>query len=103
MYGQGKTRGRAALLGIRAATTQNTAAIEPSPALNGEFLWHYLLSQYEVLRGMGNLGHLSHLNLGYVKELLIPCPVGKGTNTDKNRPAPFAESCGNSNRNAIKN
>jgi type I restriction enzyme, S subunit len=74
MYGQGKTRGRAALLGIPAATTQNTAAIEPSPALNGEFLWHYLLSQYEALRGIGNLGHLSHLNLGYVKELLIPVP-----------------------------
>jgi type I restriction enzyme, S subunit len=77
MYGQGKTRGRAALLGIPAATTQNTAAIEPSPALNGEFLWHYLLSQYEALRGMGNLGHLSHLNLGYVKELLIPVPSVK--------------------------
>jgi type I restriction enzyme S subunit len=74
MYGQGKTRGRAALLGIPAATTQNTAAIEPSPELNGEFLWHYLLSQYEALRGIGNLGHLSHLNLGYVKELLIPVP-----------------------------
>jgi type I restriction enzyme S subunit len=74
MYGQGKTRGRAALLGIPATTTQNTAAIEPSSALNGEFLWHYLLSQYETLRGMGNLGHLSHLNLGYVKTLPIPLP-----------------------------
>src|SRR5262249_18733792 len=49
-------------------------AIEPSSTLNSEFLWHYLLSQYDALRGMGNLGHLSHLNLGYVKELPIPVP-----------------------------
>ncbi|GEM_PF-1611625 len=74
MYGQGKTRGRASLLGIPATTTQNTAAIEPGPELNGEFLWHYLLSQYEVLRNKGNLGHLSHLNLGYVKALVVPVP-----------------------------
>lgn len=74
MYGQGKTRGRAAILGIAASTTQNTAAIECSERLNSLYLWHFLLSRYEDLRGMGNLGHLSHLNLGYVKELLIPLP-----------------------------
>ncbi|MBI3304029.1 MAG: restriction endonuclease subunit S [Deltaproteobacteria bacterium] len=74
MYGQGKTRGRASLLGIPATTTQNTAAIEPGPAIDREFLWHYLLSQYEALRNTGNLGHLSHLNLGYVKALAIPVP-----------------------------
>lgn len=75
MYGQGKTRGRVALLGITATTTQNTAAIEPLPGLNSRYLWHYLLSKYLALRNVGNLGHLSHLNLGYVKDIVIPVPL----------------------------
>jgi type I restriction enzyme S subunit len=74
MYGQGKTRGRTALLGVTAATTQNTAAIECLERLIPTYLWYWLDSRYEDLRGMGNLGHLSHLNLGYVKHLLVPLP-----------------------------
>lgn len=74
MYGQGKTRGQAALLEIAAATTQNAAAIEPSARVHAAFLWHYLMSIYERLRGMGSLGHLSHLNLGYLRELSVPVP-----------------------------
>jgi type I restriction enzyme S subunit len=74
MYGQGKTRGQVALLEIPAATTQNAAAIRPSGRIHSGFLWHYLLSIYERLRGMGSLGHLSHLNLGYLRELPIPVP-----------------------------
>jgi len=74
MYGQGKTRGRVSLLGISSTTTQNTAAIEPGEDLDSLYLWNYLLGQYERLRNTGNLGHLSHLNLGYVKALEIPLP-----------------------------
>jgi type I restriction enzyme, S subunit len=74
MYGQGKTRGQVSLLEIPAATTQNAAAIEPDDRISGEFLWQYLLSIYERLRGLGSLGHLSHLNLGYMRELAIICP-----------------------------
>ena len=74
MYGQGKTRGQVALLEIAAATTQNAAAIEPKESLVPSFLWHYLMSIYNDLRGMGSLGHLSHLNLGYLRDLRIPVP-----------------------------
>ena len=74
MYGQGKTRARSSYLAIAATTSQNTAVIQPGTALDGQFLWHYLLSQYDVLRSLGNLGHLSHLNLGYVKRLRLPVP-----------------------------
>jgi type I restriction enzyme S subunit len=74
MYGQGKTRGQVSLLEIAATTSQNAAAIEPNERLSSAFLWHYLLSQYDYLRGIGSLGHLSHLNLGYMRELLIPLP-----------------------------
>lgn len=74
MYGEGKTRGQVALLEIAAATTQNAAALQPKPGLDAAFLYHYLLSSYDRLRGMGSLGHLSHLNLGYLRELLLPRP-----------------------------
>lgn len=74
MYGQGKTRGQVSLLEISAATTQNAAAIQPSSEIDPAFLWHYLMSCYERLRGMGSLGHVSHLNLGYLRDLLIVKP-----------------------------
>lgn len=74
MYGQGKTRGQVSLLEIPAATTQNAAAIQPSSDMDSAFLWHYLMSCYERLRGMGSLGHVSHLNLGYLRDLLIVKP-----------------------------
>lgn len=74
MYGQGKTRGQVSLLEISAATTQNAAAIQPSSEIDSAFLWHYLMSCYERLRGMGSLGHVSHLNLGYLRDLLIVKP-----------------------------
>ena len=74
MYGQGKTRGQVALLSIEATTTQNAAAIQPSGEIDSAFLWHYLRSCYERLRGMGSLGHVSHLNLGYLRDLLIIKP-----------------------------
>lgn len=74
MYGQGKTRGQVSLLEIAAATTQNAAAIQPSNDINSAFLWHYLMSCYERLRGMGSLGHVSHLNLGYLRDLQILKP-----------------------------
>jgi type I restriction enzyme S subunit len=76
MYGQGKTRGQSALLDISAATSQNAAAIVPSAdKLDPIYLWHYLLYVYDKLRVMGNIGHISHLNLNFVKELSLPLPV----------------------------
>lgn len=74
MYGQGKTRCQVALLDISAATSQNAAAIQPSEEINSEFLWQYLMSRYQVLRNSGALGHISHLNLGYVRDFQIPKP-----------------------------
>ena len=74
MYGQGKTRGQTSLLNIEATTTQNTAALIPQTNLNSKYLWIYLMSQYERLRHSGDHGQISHLNLGYVKEIRIPLP-----------------------------
>ncbi len=74
MYGQGKTRGQVALLEISATTTQNAAAIQPPSEIDPEFLWQYLMSRYEHLRGAGALGHISHLNLGYLRDFPIVKP-----------------------------
>ena len=74
MYGQGKTRGQVSLLEIEASTTQNAAAIQPKGDIDSVFLWQYLKSCYERLRSMGSLGHISHLNLGYLRELLVVKP-----------------------------
>lgn len=75
MYGQGKTRGRASLLNIHATTSQNTAAILPNTnKLSSLYLWQYLKNNYEKLRSFGIQGHISHLNLGYVKNLTISLP-----------------------------
>ncbi len=74
MYGQGKTRGQAAILEIPAATTQNTAAILFNSEVDKEYAWQWLMGQYEDLRGAGSQGHISHLNLGYVKEYKISLP-----------------------------
>ncbi|MEK7152440.1 MAG: restriction endonuclease subunit S, partial [Patescibacteria group bacterium] len=75
MYGQGKTRGQVALLELAAATTQNAAALQPLEGLDPGFLWQYLLNNYERLRGIGSLGHLSHLNLGYLREIAVVKPT----------------------------
>jgi type I restriction enzyme S subunit len=74
MYGQGKTRGQAAILDIPATTSQNTAAISTGVRMDPEYLWQWLMGQYSRLRETGSLGHISHLNLSYVKQYRIPLP-----------------------------
>jgi type I restriction enzyme M protein len=74
MYGQGKTRGQVAYLNVSACTTQNAAAITPHECLESRFLFYVLLSQYKNLRKHGIDGHISHLNLTYLKEFKIPLP-----------------------------
>jgi type I restriction enzyme S subunit len=74
MYGQGKTRGQVALLNVPASTSQNTAAMVPKDKLMSSYFWLYLMSQYEKLRAEGIQGHISHLNLGFVKQIEMPVP-----------------------------
>ncbi len=74
MYGQGQTRGRVAILDIEAATNQACAAIICNSELNSKFCYHYLSSQYEKIRCVGNEGSQKNLNGQIIKNLLIPCP-----------------------------
>lgn len=74
MYGQGQTRGRAAILGVAAATNQACAAILPCDSLDPLYVFAMLSLQYERLRAMGRGGNQANLNLGMIKSLEIPIP-----------------------------
>lgn len=76
MYGQGKTRGRSGILKIPAAITQNCAGIIVNEELvNPYYVWYFLLSIYEQIRGKDySGGGVPHLNLTIIKDIQIPIP-----------------------------
>jgi type I restriction enzyme, S subunit len=74
LYGQGPTRGRVALLGISAATNQACAAILPGTELDARFVYRYLESNYEGLRGLAQGAAQPNLNLAMIKGFPIPVP-----------------------------
>ena len=74
MYGQGKTRGQVAKLGIEATTNQACAAITLKSGYSHEYLFQYLQSEYENIRGMSNGGGQNNLSAGLIKEIPLPVP-----------------------------
>lgn len=73
MIGEGKTRGQAAILQVPAAHNQNSAAIRVSEAgLPPEFVFYYLLSEYERTRTIGSGNNQPALNKSRVKDLRLP-------------------------------
>lgn len=71
MYGQGKTRGQAGILKIKAATNQACAAILPNDSYNTDYLHQYLRIQYEALRGLGRGAQQANLNLSMVRDFPV--------------------------------
>lgn len=74
LYGQGPTRGRVAMLGVEAATNQACAAVLPSDDLDPWFVYYYLESSYEQLRGLAHGAAQPNLNLSMIKAFPIPVP-----------------------------
>ncbi len=74
MYGQGKTRGKAGILKVPAATNQACAAILPPDSLLPEFILDYLKLRYLALRALGRGGNQENLNLKIIKEFPIYVP-----------------------------
>lgn len=74
MYGQGKTRGQVARLGVDAATNQACAAIQVRSPHDHDYIYQVLASQYEAIRALGNAGTQQNLNAGLVKSIGIPLP-----------------------------
>ena len=75
MYGEGKTRGKAALLQIESTCNQACAAIDYDRSLvTGDYLLTYLNSQYEASRRLASGGVQPNLSLGLIKAMEIPVP-----------------------------
>ncbi len=74
MYGQGVTRGRVALLGIRAATNQACAAFFPDKTISTRFLYSYFCHAYEHIRELGHGANQRNLSLEILHDVKIPVP-----------------------------
>ena len=74
MYGQGKTRGKAAILGIEAATNQACAAILPKEGIDPNYVFLNLVSRYDELRMLSNSGGQENLSQGLVCALPFSYP-----------------------------
>jgi len=74
MYGQGKTRGKVAKLGIESTTNQACAAIQLKKNYLVDFYFQFLQSQYENIRKLSNTGSQENLNAALVKSLRVPVP-----------------------------
>ncbi|MEI6933597.1 restriction endonuclease subunit S, partial [Klebsiella pneumoniae] len=75
MYGQGKTRGQVALLGIEAATNQACAAILPRKEIDPNFVFLNLASRYDEIRQLSNSGGQENLSQGLIRELSFSYPL----------------------------
>jgi type I restriction enzyme, S subunit len=74
MYGQGKTRGKVALLGLQATTNQACAAILPRQDINSRFVFANLSCRYDEMRRLSNTGGQENLSQGLIKELQFSYP-----------------------------
>lgn len=74
MYGQGKTLGKAAILGIPAATNQACAVLLPNTKYKPEYLLITLQLMYDYIRTLARGGNQPNLNLNIVRNISVPLP-----------------------------
>jgi len=76
MYGQGLTRGRTAKLGIDASTNQACAVLHKinNEIILTDYLWIYLMNEYDNLRAMASGNNQPNLNLGMISSYRIQIP-----------------------------
>lgn len=76
MYGQGKTRGRTAKLGIDATTNQACAVLYniDNTRIDTDFLWVYLQGEYERLRALAYGNNQPNLNAQMIKDYPVFLP-----------------------------
>ena len=75
MYGQGKTRGKVAILNIEAATNQACGAITTNKEiLNPLFAYQNLVKRYDEIRNLSNQGSQENLSGTIIKRIEITFP-----------------------------
>lgn len=76
MYGQGLTRGRTAKLGIDASTNQACAVLYNinNELILTDFLWIYLMGEYDRLRDLASGNNQPNLNAQMIKDYKVIIP-----------------------------
>jgi type I restriction enzyme, S subunit len=74
MYGQGKTRGQVAILGIDAAKNQACAALLLREGCDRDFVYQQLAFRYTSIRKMSNSGGQDNLNADLVRSIALLLP-----------------------------
>lgn len=74
MYGQGKTRGQIAILGLDATINQACAAILLKPGADRDYVFQQLRFRYESIRALSNTGGQENLSAGLIREIAFPLP-----------------------------
>jgi len=74
MYGQGKTRGKVAVLAIEATTNQACAAILPLDKIYPYFVFQNLAGRYDEMRGLSNSGGQENLSQELIKGIKFSYP-----------------------------
>ena len=74
MYGQGKTRGMTAYLGVEASTNQACACILPSDKVDSMFMWKYFELSYDKLRSLAQGAGQPNLNGNMIKNFQVLVP-----------------------------
>jgi type I restriction enzyme, S subunit len=74
MYGQGKTRGKVAILNIPATTNQACAAILPKEGIDAEFVFLTLSNRYQELRALSNSGGQENLSQTLIRSFSVSIP-----------------------------
>jgi type I restriction enzyme S subunit len=74
LVGQGKTRAKAALLGLDACINQNVAAVVPRLQTSGVYLLYWFTASYKPLRELGRGGNQEALNCEIVGNWRVALP-----------------------------
>lgn len=74
LYGQGKTRGKCALLGIDATINQACCAITPKSCCTSKYIFAFLKHSYQRLRGVSRGGNQENLNMTIIRSFPILLP-----------------------------
>lgn len=69
MYGQGKTRGQVAKLGIEASINQACAAFRLNDSVSTDFVFQNLAARYEEIREISNDGGQKNLSATLIKKI----------------------------------
>ena len=74
LYGQGKTRGKCAVLGIDATINQACCSLVPRDPGSTPYLLQFLKYSYHRLRGESRGGNQENLNMRIVRSFPVPVP-----------------------------